>query len=97
MKQFSLFIHLMLSVLLFSSCGGKSKTASVIEAEKAIPLRYAENLSLSATEDYTIARLRNGIVFGCRQAEVLCNRRLYHCPPAQSLGYDPDTAYLRLG
>ena len=49
----------MLSVLLFSSCGGKSKTASVIEAEKAIPLRYAENLSLSATEDYTIARLRN--------------------------------------
>ena len=59
MKQFSLFIHLMLSVLLFSSCGGKSKTASVIEAEKAIPLRYAENLNLSATEDYTIARLRN--------------------------------------
>lgn len=59
MKQFSLFIHLMLSVLLFSACGGRSKTASVIEAEKAIPLRYAENLSLSATEDYTIARLRN--------------------------------------
>ena len=59
MKQFSLFIHLMLSVLLFSSCGGKSKSSSVIEAEKAIPLRYAENLSLSATEDYTIARLRN--------------------------------------
>lgn len=59
MKQFSLFIHLMLSVLLFSSCGGRSKTASVIEAEKAIPLRYAENLNLSATEDYTIARLRN--------------------------------------
>lgn len=59
MKQFSLFIHLMLSVLLFSACGGRSKTASVIEAEKAIPLRYAENLNLSATEDYTIARLRN--------------------------------------
>ena len=37
----------------------KSKSSSVIEAEKAIPLRYAENLSLSATEDYTIARLRN--------------------------------------
>ena len=54
MKQFSLFIHLMLSVLLFSACGGRSKTASVIEAEKAIPLRYAENLNLSATEDYTI-------------------------------------------
>jgi len=26
MKQFSLFIHLMLSVLLFSACGGRSKT-----------------------------------------------------------------------
>ena len=49
----------MLSVLLFSACGGKSKSSSVIEAEKTIPLRYAENLSLSATEDYTIARLRN--------------------------------------
>ena len=59
MKQFSLFIHLMLSVLLFSACGGKSKSSSVIEAEETIPLRYAENLSLSATEDYTIARLRN--------------------------------------
>ena len=59
MKQFSLFIHLMLSVLLFSACGGKSKSSSVIEAEEAISLRYAENLSLSATEDYTIARLRN--------------------------------------
>ena len=59
MKQFSLFIHLMLSVLLFSSCGGRSKSSSVIEAEETIPLRYAENLSLSATEDYTIARLRN--------------------------------------
>lgn len=59
MKQFSLFIHLMLSVLLLSACGGRSKTSSVIEAEETIPLRYAENLSLSATEDYTIARLRN--------------------------------------
>ena len=56
MKQVILFIFLL---ALLSSCGGKSKTASVIEAEEAIPLRYAENLSLSATEDYTIARLRN--------------------------------------
>ena len=56
MKQVILFTFLL---ALLSSCGGRSKTASVIEAEKAIPLRYAENLSLSATEDYTIARLRN--------------------------------------
>lgn len=52
MKQVILFIFLL---ALLSSCGGKSKSSSVIEAEKAIPLRYAENLSLSATEDYTIA------------------------------------------
>lgn len=56
MKQVILFTFLL---ALLSACGGKSKSSSVIEAEKAIPLRYAENLSLSATEDYTIARLRN--------------------------------------
>jgi len=42
MKQVILFTFLL---ALLSSCGGKSKTASVIEAEKAIPLRYAENLA----------------------------------------------------
>ena len=56
MKQVILFTFLL---ALLSSCGGKSKTASVIEEEETIPLRYAENLSLYATEDYTIARLRN--------------------------------------
>lgn len=56
MKQVILFTFLL---ALLSACGGKSKSSSVIEAEKAIPLRYAENLNLSATEDYTIARLRN--------------------------------------
>lgn len=56
MKQVILFTFLL---ALLSACGGKSKSSSVIEAEEAIPLRYAENLSLSATEDYTIARLRN--------------------------------------
>lgn len=55
MKQVILFTFLL---ALLSACGGKSKSSSVIEAEKTIPLRYAENLSLSATEDYTIARLR---------------------------------------
>ena len=56
MKQVILFTFLL---ALLSACGGRSKSSSVIEAEETIPLRYAENLSLSATEDYTIARLRN--------------------------------------
>ena len=56
MKQVILFIFLL---ALLSACGGRSKTSSASITEEAIPLRYAENLSLSATEDYTIARLRN--------------------------------------
>lgn len=59
MKRISLFIHLLASVLLLSACGGGSKTASVCTAEREIPLRYAENLSLRATDDYVVARLRN--------------------------------------
>ena len=56
MKQVILFIFLL---TLLSACSGKSKTSSIIEAEEAISLRYAENLTLSTTEDYAIARLRN--------------------------------------
>ena len=56
MKQLTIFIFLL---TLLSACGGRSKTSSAIETEEAISLRYAENLTLSATEDYTIARLRN--------------------------------------
>lgn len=56
MKQLTIFIFLL---TLLSACGGRSKTSSVSTTEKEIPLRYAENLTLSATEDYTIARLRN--------------------------------------
>lgn len=59
MKRISLFIHLLASVLLLSACGGRSKTSSVSITEKTIPLRYTENLSLRATDDYVIARLRN--------------------------------------
>lgn len=59
MKRFSLFTHLMLSVLLLSACGGRSKTSSISTTEKKIPLHYAENLILSTTQDYTISRLRN--------------------------------------
>lgn len=56
MKQVTTFIFLL---ILLSACGGRSKTSSVPTTEKAISLRYAENLTLSTTEDYTIARLRN--------------------------------------
>ncbi|MEY8588938.1 ABC transporter substrate-binding protein [Phocaeicola sartorii] len=56
MKQVTTFIFLL---ILLSACGGRSKTSSVFTTEKEIPLRYAENLNLSTTEDYTIARLRN--------------------------------------
>ncbi|MDE5677785.1 ABC transporter substrate-binding protein [Phocaeicola sp.] len=59
MKFIPLFIHLLSSVLLFSACSGKSNTSSVSITEKAIPLHYAENLTLSATTDCIIARLRN--------------------------------------
>lgn len=56
MKQVTTFIFLL---ILLSACGGRSKTSSVPATEEAISLRYAENLTLSTTEDYTIARLRN--------------------------------------
>lgn len=56
MKQVTTFIFLL---ILLSACGGRSKTSSVPTTEKAISLRYAENLTLSTTEDYAIARLRN--------------------------------------
>lgn len=56
MKQVTTFIFLL---ILLSACGGRSKTSSVFTTEKEIPLRYAENLNLFTTEDYTIARLRN--------------------------------------
>lgn len=59
MKPNSLFIRILIAVLLFSACGGRSKTSSAPTAEKEISLHYAENLKLSQAEDYTIARLRN--------------------------------------
>lgn len=59
MKQISLLLFVLTSVLLLSACGGRSKTSSAPTAEKEISLHYAENLKLSQAEDYTIARLRN--------------------------------------
>ena len=58
MKRNSLLICLF-AVLLLSSCGGRSKTASVFAAGDTIALHYAENLTLVSYPDYTLATLRN--------------------------------------
>lgn len=46
-------------VLFLSACGGRSKTASALTTGDTIPLRYAENLTLVAYPEYTVATLRN--------------------------------------
>ena len=46
-------------VLLLSACGGGDKASSAANGETAIPLHYAENLTLARTDGYTVARLRN--------------------------------------
>lgn len=48
-----------MAVQLFSSCGGKSGAASALVEGDTIPLRYADNLTLVAYPDYTVAALRN--------------------------------------
>ncbi len=58
MKRYTLFICL-ITALLLSSCGGRSKVASSSIAGDTIPLRYADNLTLVAYPDYTVATLRN--------------------------------------
>lgn len=58
MKRNSLLICLF-AVLLLSSCGGRSKTASVFAAGDTIALHYAENLTLVSYPDYTLATLHN--------------------------------------
>ncbi len=59
MKKILLSANIVIWVLLLSACGGKSKTSPAFIQEEIIPLKYAENLTLSQTEDYIIARLRN--------------------------------------
>ncbi len=58
MKRYTLFICL-ITALLLSSCGGRSKVASSTVDGDTIPLRYADNLTLIAYPDYTVAILRN--------------------------------------
>ncbi|MCI1647620.1 MAG: ABC transporter substrate-binding protein [Bacteroides sp.] len=49
----------LLSVLLLSACGGKSKTAPVSAHGDTITLHYADNLSLVRHKEYTVAQLKN--------------------------------------
>lgn len=59
MRRISSFSILWITVLFLFSCGGRSKTASVLVQGDTIPLRYADNLTLVAYPDYTVATLRN--------------------------------------
>lgn len=58
MKRIALIINCIIAVLLFSACGGGSKTASFSEGAD-ISLRYADNLSLTQCDGYIVAKLRN--------------------------------------
>ncbi|WP_418696431.1 ABC transporter substrate-binding protein [Bacteroides sp.] len=59
MQRISSFSILWITVLFLSSCGGRSKTAFALTQGDTIPLRYADNLTLVAYPDYTVATLRN--------------------------------------
>lgn len=59
MKKIILSIFIGIVVLFLSACGGRSKTASALTTGDTIPLRYAENLTLVAYPEYTVATLRN--------------------------------------
>ena len=59
MKNVILSAHIVLSVLLLTACGGRSKTSSAFIQEDTIPLKYAENLLLTQTDGYIKAQLRN--------------------------------------
>ena len=59
MKRYCLFIYIAVAALLFSSCGARGGAASVLTDGDTIALRYADNLTLVAYPDYTVATLRN--------------------------------------
>ncbi|MBQ8502060.1 MAG: ABC transporter substrate-binding protein [Bacteroides sp.] len=59
MKNILLSANIVIIVLLLSACSGRSKTSSLSVVEDTIPLKYAENLLLTQTEDYIVARLKN--------------------------------------
>lgn len=57
MKRNSFFV--VIAAFLLSSCGGRSGAASALTEGDTISLHYAENLTLVAYPDYTVATLRN--------------------------------------
>ena len=59
MKNILLSAHIVTIVLLLTACGGRSKTSSAFIQEDTIPMKYAENLLLTKTDDYIKAQLRN--------------------------------------
>ena len=59
MKKIALSVFIGMVVLFLSACGGRSKATSTLVTGDTIPLRYAENLTLVAYPEYTVATLRN--------------------------------------
>ena len=56
MKYFPLFCAI---VWIFSACQGGKQNMVSSQTGDTIPLRYAENLTLVAYPEYTVATLRN--------------------------------------
>ena len=59
MKRILLSAHIVIIVLLLTACGGGSKTSSFQQEGDTLAFRYASNLMLIETEEYTQAQLRN--------------------------------------
>ena len=59
MKNLLLSAYIVIMVLLLTAGGGRSKTSSALIQEDTIPLKYAENLLLTQTDNYIKAQLRN--------------------------------------
>ena len=53
LKKYILSAHIVLMVLLFSACNGKSKTSFMQEGGDTLNLRYAENLQIVKYQHYT--------------------------------------------
>ena len=59
MKQTLLSALIVTIVLLFSACGGGSKTSSVLKSGDTIQIKYAANLQIIKYDDFTKVSLRN--------------------------------------
>ena len=59
MKKLLLSAYIVTIVLLFSACGGGSKTSSYIGNADTLSFRYAENICMIRHKEYTEVKLRN--------------------------------------